>query len=240
MWATMLLGKTAFKVAFVFALTVLVTLPDGRARDVRERWFLRVAWVVVAFPPLVFASNEFLVTSDFAFPGVADIRSPLFIAALAGYGRAFAALDALTYSLLLGAVWLLVLRYRAARTRERKQIRWVLFAGVAAILVGVIPTLLGEIGVIPKMGDALGDTLLRPRRGSDPGLACGRGDRATLDRRGHPHPRSFVYGALSRVILLVYIGVAAAVGVAGGTAGTQRRNGFGADRRHRDPLPTGP
>ena len=218
MWAAIWVSQTSVKVCLVLVVTLLALLPDGRSRFGRERRFLRFAWIVVVFPTLEMVSNEFMVTSGLAFPGVTGIRSPLFIEALEPFGPMLVALDALGYSIFLGAFALLFLRYRAAPTRERKQIRWVLFAGVVAILVGVIPSILGELGVIPPMEDS------STPRGALSLLLFVLFPASVVVAVMEPPwldvdfviRKSFVYGALSVVILLVYIGVAASVGLAAG------------------------
>ena len=118
----------------------------------RERRFLLAAWVVVAFPTLVMVSNRLMLTDELSFAGVSGIPSPLFVEALEPYGEAFDVLNTLGFSIVVGAIALLFMRYRSAPTRERKQIRWVLLAGVMAILLGSIGFVLPEFGVIPPPG----------------------------------------------------------------------------------------
>ena len=83
---------------------------------------------------------------------MSGIPSPLFVEALEPYGEAFDALNTRGYRSIVGAIALLFMRYRSAPTRERKQIRWVLLAGVMAILLGSIGFVLPEFGVIPPPG----------------------------------------------------------------------------------------
>ena len=118
----------------------------------------------------------------------------------------------------MGAIALLFMRYRSAPTRERKQIRWVLLAGVMAILLGSIGFVLPEFGVIPPPGhefsvlivvSALIPMLLIPASVVVAVLEPAWIDVDIVVRR------SIVYGALSFVILLVYIGAVSAFGVAG-------------------------
>jgi signal transduction histidine kinase len=111
------------------------------------------------------------------------------------------------------------MRYRAAPSRERRQIRWVLFAGVVAVLVGVIPTGLGEIGLIPPMGDALGNLLFALSAALIPSsLVVAVIEPPWLDVDVLIR-KALVYGALSVAILLVYTGIAAAPGPAGARLG---------------------
>jgi signal transduction histidine kinase len=218
MWASIWVSQTSIMVGLVLGVAVVVLLPDGRLRLARERRFLRAAWIVVVLPTLAMVSNELVVTSEASFRGVTGIASPLFIDALEPLGATFITLNALGYSIFLGAIALLFMRYQGTSTRERKQIRWVLFAGVVVIIVGLIPSTLADLGVIPPLAnDATVEAVL-----------------ATLSVIVLPASvvvavmdppwidvdivirRSVVYGALSLVILVVYIAVAAAVGVAAG------------------------
>jgi signal transduction histidine kinase len=219
MWAAMWAFQTVTGVGVVLFVTLLALLPDGRFRYVRERRFLLSAWVVVVFPTLVMISNQIMLTDALSFSGVSGIPSPLVVEGLKPFGQIFEALETVGYLIFLGAVALLFMRYRAAPTRERKQIRWVIFAGVMAILLGSIGFVLPEFGVIAPpehefsvltVVSAVIPMLLIPASVMIAVLEPAWIDIDIVIRR------SFVYGALSFVILLVYIGVASAFGVAAG------------------------
>jgi signal transduction histidine kinase len=217
-WLSIWAGQTSSLLGLVLVVTLLALLPDGRFRYARERRFLRIAWIVVVLPTLVMVSNEFMVTPGLAFSGVTGIASPLFVEALESLGPMLVSLNAIGYAIFLGATALLFMRYRAAPNRERKQIRWVLFAGVVAIVVGVIPWILGELGVIPPMEDgstlrAFLNVLLFVLFPASVVVAVMEPPWLDVDIVIR---RSIVYGALSLVILLVYVAVAASLGVAVG------------------------
>jgi signal transduction histidine kinase len=218
MWAPVWLSRTLVNVGLALATTLVVLLPDGRFRYPRDRRFIAGAWIVVAFPTLVVLSNQFVTTSEFSFGGLGGIRNGLFIEALQPYGPMFVSLNTLASLVFLGAIALLFLRYHAAATRERKQIRWVLFAGVVVILVGVVPSTLADLGVIPPPENS--STIQTVFTILPIVLLPASVVAAVME----PHwidvdiviRRSVVYGALSLVILVVYIAVAAALGVAAG------------------------
>ena len=219
MWAAMWAFQTLTGVGVVLFVTLLALLPDGRFRYARERRFLLTAWVVVAFPTLKMISNQVMLTGPLSFSGVSGIPSPLVVEGLEPFGQIFEALESVGFLIFLGAVALLFMRYRAAPTRERKQIRWVIFAGVMAILLGSIGFVLPEFGVIPPpqhefsvltVVSAVIPMLLIPASVMIAVLEPAWIDIDIVIRK------SFVYGALSFVILLVYIGVASAFGVAAG------------------------
>jgi signal transduction histidine kinase len=218
MWAPVWLSRTLVNVGLALATTLVVLLPDGRFRYLRERRFFAGVWIVVAFPTLVVLSNQFVTTSEFSFDGLGGIRNGLFIEALQPYGPIFVSLNALTSIVFLGAIALLFMRYRAAATRERKQIRWVLLAGVVVILVGVVPPIPADLGVTPAPNSSSTvQTVLST-------LTIVLLPASVVAAVMEPHwidvdiviRRSVVYGALSLVIFVVYVAVAASVGVAAG------------------------
>jgi signal transduction histidine kinase len=218
MWAPVWLSRTLVNVGLALATTLVVLLPDGRYRNPRERRFIAGVWIVVAFPTLVVLSNEFVVTSGFSFASLSGIRNELFFEVLRPYGSMFVSLNTLASLVFLGAIALLFLRYRAAADRERKQIRWVLFAGCVVGVVSLGPASLGELGVIPGPGQ--GSTLftvltILPIVLLPASIVVAIMEPPWIDV-DIVIRKSIVYGALSAVILLVYIAVAAALGVAAG------------------------
>jgi signal transduction histidine kinase len=220
MWASMWLERTSTSLGVVLAVILLVLLPDGRLRYPRERPFVALAWIVVVFPTLDMFANQFMV-SPRSFPGViGGIPSPLFVESLAPWGPILAPLSTLSYAVVFsGGIALLFMRYRAAPTHERKQIRWVLFAGAVAILVALLPSTLADLGVIPPIegGSALVWTLvLLPFLLFPASVVVAVMEPPWIDV-DIVIRRSLVYGALSIGILLVYVVVAAWLGMAAGT-----------------------
>jgi signal transduction histidine kinase len=218
MWASIWLSQTSIMAGLVLAATVVVLLPDGRPRHPRERRFLRFASIIVVFPTLAMVSNELVVTSEPFFPGITGISSPVFIRALEPFGPVMVTLNTLAYAIFLGAIALLFMRYHAAATRQRKQIRWVLFAGVVVTLVGVVPSILSGLGMIPPPENSstvqtVLSTLPITLLPASVVVAVMEPQWIDVDIVIR---RSVVYGALSLVILVVYIAVAASIGVAAG------------------------
>jgi signal transduction histidine kinase len=219
MWASIWASQTSSMIGLVLAVAVVVLLPDGRLRFARERRYLRVASIVVVLPTLAMMSNELVVTSDATFRGVSGIPSPLFVAALGPFGSALVAVNVLAYGIFLGAIVLLFMRYRASAIRVRKQLRWVLLAGVVAALVGVIPSTLAGLGVIatPENGSAEQAVLSTVSIVLFPAAVVAAVMEPPWIDVDIVIRRSVVYGALSLVILALYIAVAASVGLAAGT-----------------------
>lgn len=214
MWAPMWLSMTLTQIGFVLLMALLVLLPDGKFRFKRERWFVWSSCLVVVFPTLSLLSNDLVITHSQAFPGVEGVASPLVLEVMAPYGEALASLVSLGYLLFLGAIALLIMRYREAPQRERKQVRWVLYGGTSAVVVGVIPYLLSEIGVIaPITHGALASMItLVPMLLFPASIIIAVIEPPWIDV-DIVIRKSFVYGALSFLILVLYIGVAAAFGV---------------------------
>jgi signal transduction histidine kinase len=219
MWAPIWAHQTLSVTGAVLVVTIVTLLPDGRFRYPRERRFLAFAWATVAIPTLALVSNRFVVQIEaLTFPGMTDIPSPLIFEALEPYGSALAGLSSLGYFALVGGVVLLVMRMRTAPRRERKQVRWVLFAGILALLVWAVPLLFAVIGPVDPfahggVGVLVGFfmMLLVPASIVAAVLQPPWIDVDVAIRK------SFVYGALSFLILVVYVGLASAFGLAAET-----------------------
>ena len=207
---------SSIKLGLALVATLLLLLPDGRPLYSRERRFLAFAWTIVVLPTLAMVSSELLVIDQLRVRGVV-IPSPLFVGALEPVGPMLTAMDALGNAILLGAVALLSIRYRAASIRERKQIRWVLFATAVIILLGLVPSTLGRLGVIAPIEDSpvlrslviLNFVLLLAA------VVVAVTEPPWLDV-DIVIRKSLVYLFLSVLILFVYVGVAASLGVAAG------------------------
>lgn len=218
MWFPMWLAMTLSTAAVVILSTLVVLLPDGRVRHRRERRFLAPIWIVVVFPTLSLVSNPTVITHSAAFPGVSDVPSPLTVGALEPLGGLFSGLGAVAYAVFLMAIGLQVMRYRSASQRERKQVRWVLFAGIFAVVVASTPAMLEALGLIAPMGHTLGAALttVLPLLAFPVSVVIAVLEPSWIDI-DIVIRKSVVYGALSAVILLLYVAVAAAFGVAAGS-----------------------
>lgn len=213
MWLPMWLSQVFVALGLILTIAFLVILPDGRFRHRRERRLVAISAVTLIFPTLSLISNPTVVTDDLSFSGVADIPSPVVVDALIPYGSALAALMPIGYLTVLGALVLLFLRYRSSSERERKQLRWVVYGGAMGALIPLMAYVLSEIGVFPPRAHTLAAAiyslpiLLFPVSVVIAVLEPPWVDVDIVIRR------SFVYGLLSFVILLLYIGAAAAFGV---------------------------
>jgi signal transduction histidine kinase len=221
MWAAVWLNQTVGNAGIVLATALVALLPDGRSRYPRERRYIAGASIVIAFPTLVALSNDVVVTSEFSFAPLAGIHNPLVIGALKPYGPTMVTLNSLAPLVFLGAIALLFARYRSASEREQKQIRWVLLAGSIVGLVGTGPLILSELGLIPRPG--LGEPVLTVLSTLSIVLLPASIVAAVMEPPWIDVDivirRSVVYGGLSLVILVVYVAVAASLGVAGAQLG---------------------
>ena len=214
MWAPIVGSQMLEMCATALLGLVLVVLPDGKIRYPRESRFARWAWVIVPLPLLSLISNELVVKPDISFAGITDVPSPFVVRSLLPYGEALSALVALGYSVFGIAIVLQFLRYRRAEGRERKQTRWVLYAGTVAIVAGLLPYLLGELGAMPPMEHdffallASLPVLLLPVSVVVAVMEPKWIDVDLVIRR------SVVYGALSFLILVLYVVAAASFGLA--------------------------
>ncbi len=213
MWAPLWLAQTLMAIGAVLIVALLVVLPDGQTRFRRERRLIGLAWATVVLPSLALVSNQLVQKDDLSFAGVESVPSPLVVGWLEPYGRLFAAVSSASYLLILAAIGVLFMRYRTASDHERKQLRWVLYGGVVAILIAGTPYALGELGIIPPLEHNFTAFLTSlPILLFYSSLVVAVMDPPWVDI-DIVIRRSFVYGALSFVILLLYIGVAAAFGV---------------------------
>jgi len=215
MWAPIWAAQTLRLVGVAAAAIMLARLPDGMAARY-ERWLLALGAGAVLLPMASLVTNPFVAPQAFAFAGVGRVASPAYISALGPLGPGVTAAADLAYLLVIVGIAALLARYRRASSHEQHHLRWVLMAGVVAVLSGAVPALLAETGMFPVFEHdlvAVGTflpTLMLPLSVAAAVLEPRWIDIDLVIRR------SFVYGTLSLLILAVYIAGAAAVGVTAG------------------------
>ena len=210
-------------------LAALAVYPDGTYQRRYERLLVRgVAVLTITVPLLMLVARPTLEPSiyfEWAAGGRAaaesvfpDATSPLYVGAFAFLAEPLRAYFhvALTLIPLLGGI-LLTLRYRRSRSGPRLQVRWPLYGGMAAVVIGVegliavvagvqsdISTVI-EIGALLIVTASLLIGLVKP-------------DLFDIDRAMR---RSLVYVPLWILIAIAYVGLAAALGSAASVAGLQ-------------------
>lgn len=213
MWMPMWLSQLFIALGLVLMIAVVVVLPDGHFRYRRERRLVAASWITLLFPTLSLVSNESVLTDDMSFPGVTNIPSPLVVESLVPYGSILSALVPVGYFIVVGALIMLSLRYRDGSEHERKQIRWVVYGGAMAILIPLTAFVLSEIGVIPPREHTIAGLIYAlPIVGFPISIAVAVMEPPWIDV-DIVIRKSFVYGALSFLILVLYIAAAASFGV---------------------------
>ncbi len=220
MWAPIWIAQTAALAGVVIISILLAVLPDGKTQTTAERRFSKYSWVVVAFPTLALFTNAELTPHSLSFPGVSGVESPFYVESLDALGPWSLLASSLGYLVLFGGLWLQVKRYRRASLRHKKQVRWVLYAGVVAGTLALIPFLLSELGFtgeIPHTVAWVGllsglAVVIFPTSVAVAVLEPSWVDVDIVIRK------SFVYGSLSFLILALYVGVAAGLGLVAGRA----------------------
>ena len=186
--------------AYLFGL-----FPDGRIYRRFERHILRAAWWLLLVPALLLVATPVVPLPDY-FP-IAPIDNPFHFLTIGLDGDLAYGLNQLALSVIVVGVVMLVLRYRRFGSTQRRQIRWLLLpAFIAAFAVPAY--LLFDwpnwffsvlyIGTTLSIAVSLALAFLSPQS-------------VDVDRVLR---RSLVYGALWLAIAGVYMGAAAALGLA--------------------------
>ncbi len=197
-----LLSSLIFSAFFICLVTTVLLLPNGKLPS--PRW--RAAGVAIALLVLIDLTAIVRpgVFSDWEKEGV---RNPLGVAALGGVtGSLEQVAIALTLALLLTGIVSVGVRYRQARGIERQQLRWIVTAGVA---VGLAFLLLIAAGFVLPEGPVLDSLwgLALCSIGLIPigvGFAVLRYRLYDIDR---VVSRALVYGAVTAVLALAYVGL---------------------------------
>jgi signal transduction histidine kinase len=206
-------------------LGVAATYPEGAVQRPYERRLAAAALALAPLVPIVLLLSRptllptlvFGWTADYAGPAPV-VASPLHVGALdflAGpatfYARA-------ALGLLVGlAVLLLILRYRRSAAARRRRLVWPLVAFAFAALQPLGNGLVA-LGLLPQRAVSVPVVLAIVAVAA--GLAIGL-LRPELFDLGHAVRRTLAYLALWAAIGAVYVGVAAAAGVAAGGEGLQ-------------------
>lgn len=217
LWAATLASQFAAALTVISAATLLASYPDGTVEQRWQRLVLRALWALLTIPPLLLLASPTLVIDPFLLNPPPQVPNPAALPWLAGLAPPLAAV---LQSNLAGvaALPILATRYRQATPEQRLRMRPLVFAlglGVSALVAqnvaraaGLPPTssydwvfnifYLTVVLMIP-VSIVLG--VLRYRL-FDIDLVI---------------RRSVVYGVLSLGIAAVYIGAAAAPGLALGS-----------------------
>jgi signal transduction histidine kinase len=209
--------------AYMFSMIILLVVtsrlvglfPDGRPRFRGERRLLRSLWWLAATPVAVLLSSPTLRLDQVVFDATGKIDVPVAFAGLAPLSEGTVVVYQLALLAPIVGIVLLVRRYRSLPVEERLQTRWVLYSMVVALILGIGPFLLSSIGLSPGLHDTplLSDigyvpVMLLP---ASIVISVMRARAFDIDRLAR---KSLVFAALWFLILLIYLAIAAAGGLA--------------------------
>jgi signal transduction histidine kinase len=186
-------------VALVLAPLSLLWFPDGQLPDARRRWVVAQSTVWLALCALVVLMA---LAWRYRGPALAD-DSPV-PGGLQGRLLLGALITCIVASVggLAGGIASLVSRWRSQRGAVREQLKWYLTGAAAAILLNVAGDVIDGASVLNLLGTIVfvGSIL----------IAVVRHDLWDIDRILN---RTVVYGALSGVLITVYVGCVLALGL---------------------------
>ncbi|MBO0981657.1 sensor histidine kinase [Microbacterium sp. SD291] len=179
-----------------------------------QRLFARAMWWLPAPMLLALLSHPNVLVERFAFGELPPVPNPAHIPPLAVLAPATVNVRELLYFALIGALVLLVIRYRRETAARRRQIRWVLFGVGAAMMIGLVPFLIQPLlGTGGPVHDDLFVTLSTFAVLLFPLSLLFALEPPAWMNADAVLRKSFIYGALSLGILAVYAAIAAAIGV---------------------------
>lgn len=196
---------------------LLGLFPSGRVERPYERRVLRASWWVLALPGLVFIGRPTLLTPS--YHQIPDIPNPYHIPALTPIGEAAGVGVVLLQGVFAIGVVLLALRYRRGNQTARRRIRWLLLPALFTAIVAVADVVAWRSfpdGPSSLFAEVVGSGLWVAAIASLPiaiSVALLRPAVVDVDRVLR---KSLVYGVLWTLIVLIYVGAAAGLGVAAG------------------------
>lgn len=211
----------AFHLTMVLAVITIAHLiglfPDGRMEHDHERRLLRPLWLLLLLPPLATLSNQRVFLPS--YHQAPDVPNPLHVEALRPLALAAGTGVALSQAVFALGVVLLAMRYRRADHSARRRIRWLLVPALFAACVTVIDIVAWRLfpdgAPIPAAEAALSAMWIVAIASLPVALSIAllRPDLVDVDRVLR---KSLVYGSLWALIVVVYVGAAAGLGIAAG------------------------
>lgn len=202
----------------IVCLTLLIGLfPTGRPETRWETRFARAVWWLPGVSLLATLASDHVLVEEFTYGRYPRFPNPIQIEWLAWLDPITGQMRNISGVLLLSAVGVLIARYRRGTAEPRRQIRWVLFGTATALGLGAVPFLIGPlIGVgtpahtslVALVGTVA--LLLIPIS-----ITLAIEQPAWVDADA-VISKTFIYGALSLGIFVVYAALAAGLGLAAG------------------------
>jgi signal transduction histidine kinase len=216
LWAANLAHSYTSLVVTVAIGVLVASYPDGVVERRWQRWVVRAMWWLLALPPLLLVSRPNLVISPYLLdpPPETPVASPFAVAWLAPLGWPLEILF-LSYAGALVGVALSFVRYLRADRMQRRQMRLLVYSMAAAVPVAVALVAMTILGV-PEGSFWFGllGSLFIPAALMIPVSIVVGVMRYQLFDIDLVIRRSVVYGVLAVGIAAVYIGLAAAPGLA--------------------------
>lgn len=193
--------------------------PDGACGRRYERWVLRgYLAVVLVVPALLLLTHPTLPTPAYSALDPGAVANPAHLPALAAAAPVGAALFGVGGLMGIAGAVLLVLRYRRLDGTARRQTAWLRLAAVLVALDVAGIQLLGALGVVPVTVQVVAFyAVWIPVLVLVPAAMLVALFRHRLFDVDVVIRRSVVYGALSMLIGVGYLGLAAALGLTAGT-----------------------
>jgi signal transduction histidine kinase len=208
LWPVVLIGGFIEMGALIFSALFVGLFPHGRYERPHERVAATAMLALLAVPALdVFTSATWDVAPEAS--GSHETSNPLQIGALSGLDDFVDGLSHLSGIAFAAAIVLLFLRYRRSGQEQRSQIRLILFVALAGVVGAEVLWLLTPWDTAGIVWAAICASLL-------PVAVLVAILRYRLLEADILIRKSLVYGALWILIAAVYVGAAAALGIAAG------------------------
>ncbi len=213
MWIPVALTLVGGLLGVVLLTMLCASLPDGEWDRSGRPKGLRWMWWTVLIGPLVLMTNPLAYHRSIEFDGL-EVASPFFVESWAGLGPVSVMAFESHGILILGGMWLVWRRFRESDERDRRRLRWILYGLGTTVVVGIGTYSLGALGAMPLLTHGVLLALLSLPMAVGPlSIAI-----AVLEpewiRRDSLARKSLVFSVFSVSVMLLWVGVATAFGVA--------------------------
>lgn len=214
LWAVNLAHQYTYLLTAVATGVLLASYPDGVVERRWQRWVVQSMWWMLALPPLLLVTRPDLVISTYFLDSLPPrpVSSPFAVEWLAPVGWPLQLLFA-SYALPLLGVLVLLVRYWEADREHRPRMRLLVYSMAAAVPIFVVVAAMVVLGVPEESYWFLGMFFIPIALMIPISIVVGV-LRYRLFDIDLVVRRSVVYGVLTVGIVAVYIGLAAAPGLA--------------------------
>ncbi len=213
----LLVESLVYPVGIACLAIVIGLFPTAEPENAWERRFARGVWWLPAPMLLANLASTHVLVEEFTYGRFPAFPNPIHVEALAWLDPVTGQMRTIVGAILLSSVAVLVARFRRGTGEIRHQIRWVLFGTATALGLGAVPFLIGPlIGVGTPAHSSLAAIV-----GTVALLLIPISIVLAIDQPGWIDAdavirKTFIYGALSLGIFVVYAALAAGLGLAAG------------------------